>query len=503
MNFRACTKEHNVSTGKLLIIALVVPTAISLVLGYSRRKRDRSSLQSYFRADQTLDAVDETDLFVSTSLALGNAVLFFAWLGYRVGLAALWLQVAWCAGFFLVRPFADRIRQLATNGTLHGNLTVNYGNYAGIFAAIASLIGFGLNLGWELAAGSSIFALVTTSRYFGAFVALLLAIVAAGYTIVGGLRGNLRANRFQNYFSYLALVAVVIALGASEVNGKRGVATLGWESLNPFSGALIAELGWGGFLSTMFLSVTWQFVDMSAWQNIAASKANTPASRRALLWTPIILFLMPGVTAVLAGIFMREQSGLTADSVVPAMVAGLVKYPIVFLLVVGGFIAAMLSTVDGFLLAGGQAATWDIFCRKTISSVRDHELETLDAAKATRLLDTAKLLMMALAIVGTSVVVGLMLFTKLNLFNIVYLAYSGQIVLLPSVTKTLVLPNRRANGTASILTGLIVAYGCGVFALIAEYQSLLTWSPLIGTAAASLGLLLPGQAHSENQRGQS
>lgn len=479
------------TTGQLLIVAMVVPTAISLMLGYASRKRAASSLRSYFWADQNLNAVDTADLFISTSLALGNAILFFTWLGYRVGLVALWLQVAWCAGFFLIRPFAPRIRQFASNGTLHGNLAANYGKYAGVLAALASLIGFGMNLGWELAAGSSIFALVTTSQYFGAFVALLLAIVAAGYTIVGGLRGNLRASRFQNYFSYLALIAAVIVLGASEHAGKRGVAGLGWDTINPVSSSLIGELGWGGFLSTMFLSLMWQFVDMSAWQNIAATTEKTDASKRALLWSSTILFFMPGVTAVLAGVFMRQQTGLTADSIVPAMVAGLLQYPILFVLVVGGFIAAMLSTVDGFLLAGGQAATWDIFHRATIKGVLDKGPDHLDDAKGTRVLDTAKLVMMGLAIVGTGFVVGMMLFTKLNLFNIVYLAYSGQIVLLPSVLNVLLRSGTKANGTASIAIGLIVSYGCGIFALLADYQGLLSWSPLIGAGAAAAGLSLP------------
>jgi hypothetical protein len=453
------------------------------------------SLSDYFWAGQSLGKRQSSNLFISTSLALGNAIIFFAWLGYSVGFAALWLQVAWCACFWIVGKYAGRIRELASRGTLHGNIAKVASPEAGALAAVATTIGFSLNLGWELVAGVSVFQiLIGDSFSYALIIIALLASVAVGYSILGGLRGNAAANEVQNWFSYAALLLLCgYLMFGMQSNGSQGWQNIGADKLNPFSLQLLLVLGIGGFVTNIVYSVIWQFVDMSAWQNIAASDTNEDA-KKSLRISAVAIFFFPGFFAMLAGMLLRTSPDVTSDNIVTIMLQEISKDPIVFLVVVAGFIAAMLSTIDGFLLAASQALTWDIWTRREVDTILQSARTDETAHMERSIVHRAQLLMPLIAIAGAGSVFLLNKFWGLPLFEVVYVAYSAQLSLLPTVLAILFGKKiSKSAGLLSISIGISIAYiGTAVGLAFKEEtigrlltgQDLLTWSPMIGLALA-------------------
>jgi Na+/proline symporter len=157
----------------------------------------------------------------------------------------------------------------------------------------------------------------------------------------------------------------------------------------------------------------------------------------------------------------------------------------------------MLSTIDGFLLAGAQATTWDIFDRKRVAQIlsnpsqadQDDTALTLSNDERT-VINHAKLAIFSLAILGTGAVYYLNVRGTLSLYSIVYITYSAQIVLLPTILCILLKkePSRR-NGFLSIALGLVSGLGCSIYALTTDNNELLTWSPIIGLVVALIFVL--------------
>lgn len=201
-------------TQQLLLGGFAATVVLSLLIGAWGRRRSSGTLVSFFWGDHNFTAAQGAHLNLSTSFAI-NGVLYSAWLGYKAGWASLLPQLIWCAGFLFLARYAKRLAHLSRTGTLHGNIGYVFGTWAARWAAIASIVGFTLLFGWELYIGASMFNAVMPSHSpnVEAMLYFSLAAIAAIYCMLGGLRGNLLANQFQNYLSGIALLVAIVYLG--------------------------------------------------------------------------------------------------------------------------------------------------------------------------------------------------------------------------------------------------------------------------------------------------
>lgn len=461
----------------LLALSTLLPVAIAIGSLWVIR-RTQKDLQEFFFAGGSLNAGWGTDLFVSTSLALGNAIVYFAYLGYTAGSSGIWFQIAWCLGFVLLAGFADRVAKLVRFRTLHTVLGESFGPIAAKAAAVMTVIGFTLNLGWELVAGFSIFSILDLSNSMKIALILALALGAAFYTALGGMRGNLIPNRIFNIMSYISLILLVIFLAIRNPAAVPDLRTLATPSLSN----LFAVVGLGGVLSNVFLSLLWQFVDMSAWQNLAATSTERRAPSTSLLRSSLILLFLPGVFGLAIGMLLRNIPGVTADTLLTQVVTQLAAYPFLFVVIISGLVAAMLSTIDGFLLASSNTIMQDIV-----------GLRSLDDPRSLRVARTS---IFALAIIGTLGVFLLNAYGNVDLFNLVYVTYSAQLALFPAVL--VILLNKRIRpliGSLALVMGIIGGLGVALYASVTGLAALLTWAPLIGLTVSglivALGLLAP------------
>src|SRR5688572_10570175 len=116
----------------IIIIGVSVMLLASLTTSLLRSKRGLG-LVSFFYADKKLKVSQVTHLLLSSSFAM-NGLLYQTFLGFKIGWAAIILQIIWCLSFILLSSKAGKIKKLTNNGTLHTAISSFFGPTAGKLA---------------------------------------------------------------------------------------------------------------------------------------------------------------------------------------------------------------------------------------------------------------------------------------------------------------------------------------------------------------------------------
>jgi Na+/proline symporter len=498
-----------------ILWAFGVAVVLSLILGSISDADVRRRIRAFFLSDSNLHATETTHLLLSTSFSM-NGVLYQTWLGYQIGLASLWVQVAWCASYLVLSWRLGRTNPLRGDETLHGAIGRLYSPKALQVAAIASVIGFTLQVGWEIVVGVSLFGSAPNVVAIAPISTILLAMIAAGYTIRGGLRGNLRANEAQNViacFAFVALAAAVLASGPTKIAGV--------ERIQESHGLLISYWGLGALLSNIVFSLAWQFVDMSAWQSLSATKPEQAVRRTALSMSAFWVFVFPGLLGALLGMYLRRRTNTYTDQDIIFQSLSLFQsHPSLVFFVALGFFAALLSTIDGLLLAAAQALSWDLIDRKSVLAVlkaqanhregvtdANPEEEGVSGRSERDILNRSKVALFVLAVAGAGGTSLLVYFKIVGLFSLVYIITVAQMSLVPIVCFLFWGRARAAiPAAASVTVGLVGGFAWIVLSLTLFPKSLrildsapADLAPIATIAAASLPVLV--RAFAKERRG--
>ena len=367
-----------------------IATALTSLLGYPEVRR-RGVLGDYLLAGGGLTRVPVLNLLVSTSFGL-NTMFYQGYLGATVGYWGLVVQLAWAGGFFLLRGHVDAIREY--HG-LHHFLGRNFGITTQVVTALFSLTGITFFLGWETSIGTDTLAGILTQSQsvvgtsaqiaaewlvFGITVGCLL------YTLLGGLRGNAKANIVQNVLKFVTFGYVTYLLWHT-FSTTPGASF--WSAFVPSRSIMEANLGWWGVITSIAFGLVWQFVDMSTWQSIAASSLSSDDDLRwNLKWSGILVFITPGVLGTIFGVFLSNIPDAATNVLIAAAKIIPATLPIVQALFIAAIISSIMSLIDGLFLASTYALIIDIIHRNKTLEELDH-----DEVKAARTLALARALL--------------------------------------------------------------------------------------------------------------
>jgi Na+/proline symporter len=453
----------------IIIVSGVVLTLLISVTASLIRSKGNSNLISFFYADKKLRVSQVTHLLLSSSFAM-NGLLYQTYLGFKIGWASIFLQVVWCLSYILLSLKASKVKKLTKDGTLHSAISDFFGSTAGRFAAIATILGFVIQIGWELIVGISVFGnSFTNNTDYSWWLILIITGICVIYTIFGGLKGSVFANIIQNWIGITALILICIFL---MFNYHPTTNLRPWDGGS--IGRMFSELGIGFFITNALFSIFWQFVDFSAWQNLASGDGNQAQTKASLYWSSLWILFFPGVVGTIAGMYLRGTSVLDANNLFPYIITLLSNHKWLLMLTVMGCVSAMLSTIDGLLLASSQAAIWDLIFPNQVNNKKN----TLQQKKLTVY---SKILIIVFGIIGSAFIYYITIAFEIDIFNLVYLVTIAQMVLVPVVLLLLFSKagNRFKFGSLSIGLGLfsglfIVGYG-----IYTNSTSLMSWSPTI------------------------
>ena len=471
-------------TEETLIGIFATVLAMCLVLGWLFRQV-RPTIQGFFWGEQKLDPPLSINLLLSSSFSL-NGLLYQTWLGFLIGWWSILIQLVWCGGFLFLIRNAEKFKTLLVSGTMHGVIGSRFGPGAAKAAAGASILGFAILIGWEAVVGATVlkgFGGLNAAAYF--VLPLVLVFIASLYTGAGGLRGNALLNLLKNALKVIALVVALIFLivlvGPSQFFTSEA-STIGLNEA-------VLALGGVALGANLLFSLLWQPVDMSAWQNIAATPQE--GRERTLWWSFGAVLFFPGVIGTFLGVGLSSLAGtvgpINDSNILNQLVTVLSDQPVIAGLLIAAFAAAMLSTIDGYALAAAQATTWDVIFPERVKRLLAMGADRVPDQDDLRVILVGRVLVLFLAMAGAAGVLALVLSAGVSLFDLVYAVVVAQMSLVGPILYCLRHPSGPLVrfGCLPIVLG-VVAGGICISGRFWTDIDLFTWAPVAAVAASLL-----------------
>jgi Na+/proline symporter len=485
-------------------LVYVATTASIVVIGmtvlwYLKWDRNPSdvSFESFFvgggKVGETLTANNNWGL----CFAFANAVWYYAFLGYYYGPWTFLLQVPWSVAVILLSRKLSLYIAASHSGTVHGFIEHRYGARAALVAAVATLIGYTINIGFELFYSAFLLCVGLGIPELGFIVSMFLAIFVAGYCVAGGYLGNVRTDRFQNLLGFAAVVFLIVALMP-----KFYSATGSW---NAFSTAgNFSAPPWHFVLGVATFAFLFNFVDMANWQSLAAnrnlSKADLANVGRGLFWSAVVQMIAPAFVGCWLGVILKALKGDLADdqyfnfafsnvfgdSLTSAILLGIVVF---------GLLGITISSAGSYLLASMQTLAVDIVWRRELekSSGKDENLQRA-VLRWTR--HNLMFLSLASVAVFASMYYGLSKFGVQGLaFQFQFVMYGVAVTLVPCVIEALLALHSQRSVRISANSALFSICAGLTAVLIPFFIAATVWDlPAIEVIRLQYGISVSGDA---------
>jgi hypothetical protein len=455
-----------------------------------------------------------------TSFAFNNGIYWGLYLGYTLGLSALWINASWALGFFLLAAIIPRLIKPTGNWTIHGYLGSIYGHHTRVIASVASITAMIFNLGSEVVFASIFISAVLGIQSLELIFIFAFALFGATYCSIGGYRANAAIDRFQNLFSvasmllllyllsitgmnqsqlkyvFLALGILFFALFVKESLQKRKIYSardslylliavsffIAIVFFSPkFSESLSAKsilnsLAHPDNATTIYIisliayQFLYQLVDTVNWQNISAhnisleEKGKTTEIKKALSLAGLKILITPILTTTMIGYLFRTIGSPGSESafILDMNSALLTDMPVIIAAICLGFlsfsfIGAGLSGVDSWLMAINQTLSWDILNFKLFKK-KKFNVTQLTKEENRFITVKSKGLLFITAIIGAGLYYLLYTASDKKIIPLFFVIFSSALSLLPSLLFALFF-SAKVNFSLGITSSLSIVMG--------------------------------------------
>jgi Na+/pantothenate symporter len=300
---------------------------------------------------------------------------------------------------------------------------------------------------------------------------------------------SVRCTRFIRNFMLVGVFGAAVNLIFFWLHANQSTTAVVKTSLINFGQGPI------NLLSLALLPLCWQFIDFTMWQRLSGVRFESAADLKRIRFSILRYAIETPVSwifALTAGVALRYGI-LPLDSV--AIQTGISSIPIalaqtttpmgqaVDAIVAGvfgaGVVAAMLSTVDTFIIAATSAFVYDLTPSATASTNRS-------SFKMDTAIQEGKIVAVGLVVIGL-ISYYIASYFSFDLVSLLFGAYSSQLSLLPAVLGALYLRGHGPSSTiaiASVFLGFLGGIGATVIALVDSTWSL--YPPLFSLGISSL-----------------
>lgn len=329
-------------------------------------------------------SVVATDVGGGFSIGLGG-------LGFMIGVAGSWMLFtgligAWLAAVFLipkVREIGDEVDLFTFPQVFDKFFTPGVGLVAGIISAIGYL-GFTSS---QILAGAKL-ASATFIELDIQTAAIIMGIIAVGYTVMGGLKAVIYTDTIQWAILLFGLIFVGIPISYYAVGGYDALSTvLAPEFLS------LSNITWQDFANWGITIIPIWFVGMTLYQRIYACRSEKDA-KKAWYIAGVLEYPLMAFMGVLLGLFARlafQQGMFAADGFttmaemdaemgLPLLLKNVLPVGMMGIMM-SAYFSAIMSTADSCLMASSGNIVSDIIERKfnisESSSLRFSQITTL------------------------------------------------------------------------------------------------------------------------------
>ena len=480
----------------ITLVAVAVTVFGYLLFAYKHQRRmlkDRADAFLRYRADGTKEKAIDAKLLraslMASAFSLASAIYVYIDWAATDGLFALWSPISWSLGALVLYMARNRVFSASRRAwTLHAYLGDVYENAS--LRRASSLVTsavFLLQVAAEVYVGIAVLTVFVGPEIPAWLLSVVVCVVFVSYTIVGGLPSVLITDRIQYRLTAFALLVAAVVL--FDQGGATAVAKLRASFSETFapSGTTWIVL-FGLFALNLPLFIT----DMSVWQRIGASESREEVGRglgtfalSLSLWMSLLVCLGAGFS-----VFFEPATGMS-----PAQgLLGYFRDSLVFPLLLVGFVAALLSTGDTFLIASVQTIVADWTFYPTLRGV-DFEAQKLPKSTHKAMLGFARTGIVVLGL--GSVIIGYVCFLLIpRLLDLLFVVFGAQTALGVSVVWALWGKADKQSGTAalwSVLVGGAMAVTCLLLALAGvEFMGvgLGLWAPILTLASSITAFFL-------------
>lgn len=360
----------------IIWLAISVPLAASVFAAFVPLKQTHTA-DSFLLGGRNITRGHYVATLTASNAALANILFLYAYWGYVYGIWAwFWGAVFWGVGFLLFAVASARTQLSVLANPLCPELGFNeivgrQFNSAKIVKATALVSGlaFLFLLTLELNVGSKVFSGFTTntsppSPYM---LGLLLGSVLAMYCAFGGMRAVIKTDVVQLIFILFGCIALIVTVIRCLPPGLSLLQLVKVSAQqNP-----IFEISWRFtpfVIGSLFSWGLWFLCTMDMWQRTIAISIDRRVLGIKAILPSFLLLLLITLSGVLAGVFLKQQIGAPFPPKYPlvdylhavyALAANDQILAVLLGVVVAGFVAAMLSTVDTYLVIVAHALGLD------------------------------------------------------------------------------------------------------------------------------------------------
>ncbi len=343
----------------VFIVVLIIYLAVMLFIGILMKNRVKNSAD-YYVAGRTLPWPVLMLTMAATYIG-ATATLAKTGLGYTTGMSAIMSTIMAMLGmaiFGILSPKVNAIGRKYEIASVAQLIRYRFGLFAGILGAIVVLWAqVGTLAGQVTGAGSLLPVVFNTVGLNVSYeiVTLALVLIMIVYTLLSGMFGVAYTDVIQ---VLILLICLACFLPAMMINAAGG-----WDAIKAVVPESYFSLKPGVFIIGLMFNYFFYFMSGPPyWQRAFAAK--TPKSGRVAIVSSSVLIIVYTVLVTIVGIaavvlYPELPEGVTQDSIV--VIAVLDHYsPFFAALIVTAVMAAIMSTMDSYLLTAAQAVVSDI-----------------------------------------------------------------------------------------------------------------------------------------------
>jgi hypothetical protein len=431
------------NTNSIIILLIIFIGFFYYYIKLQSKKTDE--VGKFFIAEGALPDQRVTDVTWSTSIGFGTSMFVAIYGGYQWGLATIWLEVTWALGTCGYALLLPSIVQYTKKFTLHGYLGSLFGDYTRYLAGFVSLIGLLFATGFELSFAGGFFGKVMGLESLETLIVVLFALLLATYCSIGGYVGNAYIDKFSNHAAWLALVFFLAFLVWSQPEGLGKIADAGvygaWQ--NFITPNISDAEKWGFILITFY-----QFIDMTNWQTVAASRLiseedkdtdrDTATHVKSIQWAIVrasIKFMWaPALVGTTIGYYFKQIApGVEQNDLIPLAFKSIpqdnVLSVIFAALILFGLMSSVLGATNSWLLASVQTISWDMMDYNLLKCA-EFDLSKLTSEDNHRITRKARIALYVFGIMG-SVSIYYLSTQWSNIFQLQFVMFGAGLTMAP------------------------------------------------------------------------
>ena len=437
----------------------------------------------FFYSDLKISGLHYGNSYAGANITFTSIFIFLCSQATISGWSTIFASIFWAIGVILFVILVDKLEISFQKGqTLHFFLSELYNNpKLQITASIITIFAFTGTIGIEFLGFSWFLKYFGVSTQSTIFIGLVLVIMLAIYTIIGGYWATIKTDFFQVLFTLigcLLLLSFFLPIHPKDANIDHfnNIKVL----LNSFS---IEQLFYDPPLIMGFaiLFIPFQFSVMDIWQRGVAAGGDKDKIKKYTLCSGLFLSVVFSLPVILGIFAINSKLVNPAQNDTLFVLVKSLSNPYVISAIGVMFLASIFSTADTLLLAAANSAICDIYSYQNDDSITAHNINNSKIQ-----MSTCFYAVLSLSLI--SLIIFLVAMLPIGISELIVAVFSAQSIIGVLIIYAILFPNKAQimgkGALYSSILGLIMPIPLVIIGKLVEDNNIINGAPLLSIIIA-------------------